>query len=339
MKKILTLLIVTLVLVACGGNAQKEKKAEGLTSLTDINAVENTSNRVNVITQALPSIMVIPSDQCLQNAGYLKTEVINGKTVYIRDYAGYILADENNKLVVRAIQNYFIKIGFPLNDLEQSLKALNNQAIMDEADGLAKDAKTLLVASCSPDIIIEFDYNLSRQAVTRTNRISVFSYNMSAVDTFSNKSISTAYKSDIEVDIAQYAESGLHQDLEGFASQIKNYFADIITNGREITFRVAIDSSSLIELTQEYNDFAETYADWIREWIKVNAKMGTANLQRNTAKEMYYTNVRISNIAQDGTQFNAYDFANAFRKEFSRTFKIKTTNATQGLGDAYVIIK
>ena len=65
MKKILTLLIVTLALVACGGNAQKEKKAEGLTSLTDINAVENTSNRVNVITQALPSIMVIPSDQCL----------------------------------------------------------------------------------------------------------------------------------------------------------------------------------------------------------------------------------------------------------------------------------
>ena len=83
----------------------------------------------------------------------------------------------------------------------------------------------------------------------------------------------------------------------------------------------------------------DSYADWIREWVKTNAKNGTAALNRNTAKEMFYTSVRISNNAEDGTQFNAYDFANAFRKEFVRTFKMKATNNTQGLGDAYIIIK
>ena len=338
MKKIFSVLLAVAVLVGCGGsnNSQQSGYDQGF-NLTDINAVEDTSARVNALTQALPTIMVIPSDQCLKNSGYLKTEVVNGKTLYIRDYAGYLLADENNKIITRSIQNYFIQIGFPLNDLEQSLKSLNNEAIMDEADGLAKDAKTLLVANCSPDIIIEFDYNASRKEITRTSRVSVFSYNVSALDSFNNKSVATAFKSDVEGSIANYAANNIAADLNSFASQIKAYFTNIMTQGREITFRVAVDANSA--LSDEYNDFAESYGDWIRDWVKTNAKLGAANLQRNTDKEMYFVNVRITNIASDGTQFNAYDFANNFRKEFSRTFSAKTTNATQGLADAYVIIK
>lgn len=338
MKRVFNFLLAAAMLVSCGGNSQQQQQ-EGLTSLTDINAVENTSAQVNALTQALPTIMVIPSDQCLQNSGCLKTEVVNGKTLYIRDYAGYLLADENNKLVTRAIQNYFIQIGFPLNDLEQSLKSLNNEAIMDEADGLAKDAKTLLVATCSPDIILEFDYNATRKAVSRTNRIDAFSYSISALDSFTNKSVATVLKSDIESNVADYAAKNIAGDLESFAQQIKGYFTNLITQGREITFRVAVDAASQVALSDEYNDFAESYGDWIREWVKTNAKLGAATMQRNTDKEMYFVNVRITNNASDGTQFNAYDFANNFRKEFSRTFNLKTTNATQGLADAYVIIK
>lgn len=346
MKRLFSILAITVVLVACGGNANAPKESSnqpaannGMTNLTDIQAVESTSTKVNTLTQALPTIMVIPSDQCLQNSGYLKTEVVNGKTLYIRDYAGYLLADDNNKLVTRAIQNYFTSIGFHLNDLEQTLKSLNNEAIMDEADGLAKDAKTLLVATCSPDIIIEFDYNTTRKAVSRQERVSTLSYNLAAFDSFSNKSVATAYKSEVETTISDYVSNNLSGDLEGFSSQIKNYFTDLVVNGREISFRVAVSAESMIGLNDEYNDFAESYGDWIREWVKTNAKLGTATLQRNTDKEMYFVNVRITNSASDGTQFNAYDFANNFRKEFSRTFNIKTTNATQGLGDAYVIIK
>jgi hypothetical protein len=159
------------------------------------------------------------------------------------------------------------------------------------------------------------------------------------MDAFSSKTVATAFKGDIQNSVTAYAETNLKEDLVGFTNQIKSYFADIITNGREITFRVTIDASSAVELTQDFNDFAETYADWIRDWVKANAKMGAARMQRNTAKEIYFTNVRISNVAADGTQFNAYDFANAFRKEFSKTFQIKTQNTTQGLADAYVIIK
>ena len=162
---------------------------------------------------------------------------------------------------------------------------------------------------------------------------------MAALDAFSNKTVASFVKTDIDGDFSTYLEKQLPKDLPGFVNQIKDYFKNIIVNGREITFRVAVSSGSAINLSDEFNDVGDTYTDWIREWVKTNAKNGTASLNRNTDKELYYTSVRITNNAEDGTQFNAYDFANKFRKEFVKNFSLRCTNSTQGLGDAYVIIK
>ena len=323
-------LIIVASLTSCGGNSG---------NLSDTNAVEDKSGNVNVIEQAKTSLMVIPSDQFLQRSGFLKTKQENGRTVYERNYSDFILNNSTNKNAVRAIQNYFISNGYPLNDLEQSLKSLNVQESMDDADNTAKDAKTLLVATCHPDIILEFDFDLKKKSTGRTSCTEVIDYTMAAIDAFSNKSVASFVKTDIDGDVTAYLEKQLPSDLPDFVGQIKTYFADIVTNGRDITFRVTLDNGATINLTDDYNDMGDTYADWIREWVKTNAKNGTASLNRNTAKEMYYTSVRITNNAEDGTQFNAYDFANKFRKEFIKTFQIKATNNTQGLGDASIIIK
>ena len=333
LKNLLSLATLLLLLIACKNNQSKNG------SLTNINATEDKSGRVNVIEQAKPSIMVIPSDQFLQRSGFLKTKQSNGRTIYDRDYSGFILNNTTNKNTVRAIQNYFIQNGYPLNDLEQSLKSLDNQGIIDDADNVAKDAKTLLVSTCHPDIILEFDFDQKNKETGRTTTIKVIDYTMAAIDAFSNKTVASFVKTDIKDDLTTYLEKQLPSDLPGFISQIKTYFTDIVTNGRDITFRVAIDANSTINLTDEYNNVGDTYADWIREWVKTNAKNGTATLNRNTAKEMYYTSVRITNNSDDGTQFNAYDFANKFRKDFIKAFSLKVTNSTQGLGDAYIIVK
>lgn len=332
--KVVVAFIIATSLYSCGVIGEKNDGG-----LTDINAVEDKSGNVNVIDQAKPAIMVIPSDQFLQREGFLKSSQMNGRAVYERDYQGFLLKSSINKSSVRAIQNYFVNNGYPLTDLEQSLKSLNVQDNMDDVDNLSKDAKTLLVATCRPDIILEFDLEPKYKSTGRTTSTKLMDYSMGAIDAFSNKSVASFAKADIEGDVAKYLEEQLPSDLPEFVGQIKNYFTDIVKNGREITFRVTLDKDAAINLTDEYNDMGDTYADWIREWVKTNAKNGSANLNRNTAKEMYYTSVRITNNEDDGTQFNAYDFANKFRKEFIKTFQIKAANSTQGLGDAYVIIK
>lgn len=283
--------------------------------------------------------MVIPSDRLLRNCRCLQTAQSHGKTIYLRDYAGFLTQNNDAKRMIQAIQSQFVKVGYPLTDLEQSLKALTNQAAVDEADNLAKDAKTMLVATCSPDIIVELDLSRNAQFVSRTQLQETIEYSLSAIDAFSNKAIAVLTKTDVGMEFNEYIEKGLKSDIPDFTNQLSSYFRDIVINGREITFRVTLDASSAIQLTDDYNDMGDTYADWIREWVKTHAKNGTATMQRNTAKEIFFSSVRITNHAADGTQFNAYDFANMFRKAFLQTFQIKNTNATQGLGDAHIIIK
>ncbi len=325
--------LLAVTFASCGGGGKNSG------NLTDINAVEDKSGKVNVIEQAKPTLMVIPSDQFLKRGGYLQTKQYNGKTVYIRDYTSFVLNNTTNKNVVRAIQNFFISQGYPLTDLEQSIKSLNVQENMDDADGIMKDAKTLLVETVRPDIILEFDYDLKNEKTSRTTTKEMIDYSMAALDAFSNKSVASFVKTDIDGDFNAYLEKQLSSDIPNFVGQIKDYFKDIIVNGRDITFRVMVKGTAAINLSDDYNDMGDTYSDWIREWVKVNAKNGSAALNRNTNKEMFYTSVRITNNAADGTQFNAYDFANAFRKEFTKTFQLKSVNTTQGLGDASVTIK
>ena len=332
MKKLLLIALTFFFLASCGNRNNSG-------GLANINASEDKSGKVNVITQSMPSIMIIPSDQCLQREGFMKTVTMNGRTVYDRDYNGFLLHSETTKSMIRSLQEFFVKEKYPLTDLEQTLKSITNQESMDLVDGVAKDAKTLLVSTCKPDIILEVDYSETSDLVTRVSVKKRTSFSMVALDAFTNKAVSSFNKAEIDGSITDYIGKDLKASAKDFLNQIQGYFKDIIVNGREITFRVQIDQNSSINLTDEINNIGDTYSDWIREWVKTNAKNGAANMQKNTAKEIYFTNVRITNLSDDGTQFNAYDFATAFRRAFGQTFQTKCLNNTQGLGDASLIIK
>ncbi|SCI23129.1 Uncharacterised protein [uncultured Bacteroides sp.] len=250
---------------------------------------------------------------------------------------GFIVKSEKSNSIVSAIQKYFIHIGYPLNDLEQSLKSINNKQILDEADNIAKDAKTLLINTVLPDIILELDYQ--ENVITgRTSRKSYINIALSAIDVYSDKVIAVSNKNNLDMSLDEYLEKGITKDLETLEPQLRNYFTDIVANGREISFRVTLSNDCPINLSDMYNNEGDTYSDWIRRWVITNAKNGSANMVSNTKKEMAFTNVRISNVMDDGTQFNAYEFAGKFRKEFFKTFSLQSSNNSQGLGNALVII-
>ena len=328
--KYLYYILLAFYCVSCGqGNKQK--------NITDISISENKDNIVNVINQAKPKLMIIPSDRMLKDEKCLTINTFNGKKTIIRDISGFIVKSEKSNSIISAIQKYFIQIGYPLNDLEQSLKSINNRQISDETDNIAKDAKTLLLNTVSPDIILELDYQ--ENVITgRTSRKSYINIALSAIDVYSDKVIAVSNKNNLDMSLDEYLEKGITKDLETLEPQLRNYFTDIVANGREISFRVTLSNDCPISLSDMYNNEGDTYSDWIRRWVITNAKNGSANMVSNTKKEMAFTNVRISNVMDDGTQFNAYEFAGKFRKEFFKTFSLQSSNNSQGLGNALVII-
>ena len=315
--------ITLLILGCCSCNNDSSKKG-----VADISVLESLDNTVNVINQAKPKIMVIPSDKLLKECNCIRVLEENGKEIYVRNIPKFLTDNYGSHNIINEIQKYFVSIGYPLNDLEQSLKSINIQQNLDGADLLAKDAKTLLLTSLSPDIILEIDYH-KNEILGRTTKQTSLEYSISAIDVYSNKVIASVTKNDIKIDLSEYITKNISDDLKVLEPQIRNYFTDIVRNGREISFRVTLSNSSTINLSDMYNSQGDSYSDWIRRWVITHAKNGSANMIVNTKKEMSFSNVRISNTAEDGTQFNAYEFASAFRKDFYKTFSLQSSNNSQ----------
>ena len=322
--KISIIALLTIVLISCGGNGG------------------NQSNTVNVTQQQKPAMLVIPSDQLLQQFGKLKQQEALGKTLQVRDYNGYLLTDQDSKFIISTIQSAFIQMGYPLNDLEQTLKSINEQEMLDAIDGIQKDAKTILLTTAKPDIILELDYNIVTDRSSRDFKKSL-TYTLRAIDAFSNKVVATIQQTNFEGNSkattpATLMESALAKDTKGFTQQINNHFNTIIETGRDITLRVTIHNGVNLTMSDECLD-GDTYSDFIIDWVKVNTLLGAYNMNRNTETEMYFTNVKIKTLNDNGTQYSAYDFARELSRALNKGCGIKSRNTTQGLGMATISIK
>lgn len=323
---------ILLVFVACGNGG----KQGSLTSYG--NAEEEEENSVvNAIEQAMPTIMVLPSDNLLQSFGALKNVTLNGASFLDRDYGKYLLVNPDNKALISIIQNEFVQLDYPLTDLEQTLKSLNNHAATNMADDVAQDAKTLLLQTASPDIIIELDYDC-RLDPNDPNFRKDLSYTITALDAYTNKAFSTkTTKEIVSDDIAKTFSQSFHKSMKEIEPEVGRYFQKTVVSGREITVRFSVAKNAKINLSSE-SITGDTYADWIMDYMDLNTKKGTYKLQNNTDYELLFVNVRIPALQDDGTQYSAYKWARELIKTLKAECGVKCSNKVQGLGDVHIMI-
>lgn len=324
--KFLLVAVAAMLLSSCGGSGKQNENDGG----------------VDVSQTQKPTMLVIPSDQLLQRFDKIKQQEALGKTIQVRDYSGYLMTDQDSKFIISSIQSKFIDFGYPLNDLEQTLKSINDQEMLDAVDGIQKDAKTILLTSAKPDIILELDYSLQTDRSSRDFK-KTLTYTIRAIDAFSNKVIATIQQTNFSdgqksSTPASLMQAAIDKDSKIFTQQINNHFNTIIEAGRDITLRVTIENGVNLTMSDECLD-GDAYSDFIIDWIKVNTLQGAYNMQRNTETEMYFTNVRIKTLNENGTQYSAYDFARELSKALNKGCGIKSKNTTQGLGDATISIK
>lgn len=336
--------MMLLAITSCGGgnrNGATNGLADGASG--DLEAYENGD--MNAVVQALPQIMVIPGDQTLQNFRCLKTEKINGRDYIIRDYRSYLQKDDRAKRIISVIQDAFNAQNFPLNDFEQTLKQLDTQEALDMADGLDKDAKTMLLTVAQPDIILELSYDTSRDKMSLTSHNysaqgeKNISYTMNALDAYTNKVVATMTSSNIKGEsTTETIQASIKENMPKFQQEIQKYFSDILTRGRDITVRVAVASGSNVKLSDESIE-GDTYADWIIDYIKAHTVKGAYKLQRNTDNELYFVNCRIKLLNGDGTQYGVYDWTRDLQKNLRKNLGLKCTNKAQGLGEVLLVVE
>lgn len=62
-------------------------------------------------------------------------------------------------------------------------------------------------------------------------------------------------------------------------------------------------------------------------------------MERNTDNELYFVNVRIKLLNDDGTQYGVYDWARDLQKNLKKNLGLKCSNKAQGLGQVLITIK
>ena len=249
------------------------------------------------------------------------------------------MQDKNSKAAISIIQKAFIEAGYPLNDLDKNLKQLNDRSIRDDADGVKKDAKTMLLESIQPDVILELDYSYDMDMNSRNFDREV-SYTLTAIDAYTNKVFSSnVFSGGKGKDFQNAFEDAIDEKVGSLMSEIDNYFGDIVTNGREITVQFNIDKNASIKFSDTYTSSGESYSEWIQDYMDYYTINGTYKLERNSDYQLYFVNVRIPTQNENGTQLNALGWARQCVKEMRDKLKVSCSNRAQGLSEVVITIK
>jgi hypothetical protein len=209
-------------LASCGGNEKKN-----LAQNAETEAKEIAQEGKNIISQQKPTLMVVPSDALLKRLGCLKDISQEGKTTYTRDYTKAFAEDSNLKFAITGIEGKFAEVGFSLENLEQTLKQIANEKAQDEIDNIEKDLKTVLLNTARPDIILELDYEMKPNTSGRNYMVSL-TYNLSAMDAFTNKTVAAAQSAGTnsqEEDVAKLLGVAVSENLPTLQKQIQTHFA------------------------------------------------------------------------------------------------------------------
>ena len=335
MKLIFKLIIVISVLtfVSCADSSNKGKSLIPTTAES-----QSMKHETNAIHQSLPTLMVIPSDALLKKNGCFTKIRKHGKTSYFRNYTKALVESDDIKFAIAAIEEQFSNVGYPLENLEQNLKMITNENAMDAAENINRDLRAELMNTVKPDYIIELDYN-TKPTVRGANIVTSLTYIVKCINVYSNKVVAAVTRANAGSGCESVPEI-IKNDFSGSISElqqgINTSFADILANGIEITLRVAVLRGSGVALDDYCGN--EDISEQVINWLKKNTIHSTYKMLKNTRTEMRFTNLRIPIQDEDGNSYTAYDFAKDLKNAMRNGCRLKVTNKTQSIGDAYIQI-
>ena len=333
-----TLIFFSLLITSSCGNGNDTNN----NSLIPTNAqAQKMKKESNAITRSMPSIMVVPSDAMLKRMGCLNEINNQGVVAYVRDYGNSFVKDSELKFVIAEIEGQFATKGFALENMEQNLKMISNNNAMDNMEGVARDLRTELMNTARPDYIVELDYELKTDPRSR-NISKSLTYIVKCMDVFTSKTVASVTRANIGKnsetnDVPGLVKEDFSSTLSKLSQNMTNHFGDLLTNGIEITTRVAVMNNSSVELDDDCGD--EEITEKIISWMKENTVNSTYKMVKNTSTEIYFTSVRIFTQDENGNSYTAYDFAKDLKKGLKKGCGLSVDNKTQSLGDAYLQIK
>ena len=296
-----------------------------------------------------PIIMVIPSDIYCTRAGYVTTyQDESGNTQTAADYSKAFLNDENLRLAISEMSSIMAERGFPLKDLEQTLKSMENQqaeaALFSGTGGgsIYESPLDKLKRTANADIILDLDFSIHTSGPRK-----YVSFNLRGLDAYTNKVITSASGQgapSTAVPVGLMLEEAVLNHMDPFNAALQAHFDDMFANGREVTISVRMTENCPVTMYDDFDFMGETVAlsdiiDWWMDENTVNHRFSRAGggdyyTDYEQVRIPLYKTVLGKERAIDTRSF-AMDLARFLSKEpFNLPFKINE----RGLGNVWIVL-
>lgn len=299
-----------------------------------------------------PILMVIPSDSYCDRNNYLQEFTDEtGAVRYVSDYNSIFKSadSEDLRLVIAELSKLFAERGFPLKDLEQTLKSMNNASIEESLLSSSSSGASIkstpldmVKNNAQPDIILDLDYMVKTRGPQR-----FITYVLRAVDAYSNKVIA-ANSGDGEpsasATVNQLLEVAVLNYIDSFSDQLMAYFEDMAVNGREIVVKLKVWDNLDVNFETEYffEDEELELVDIIDYWMQDYTVNHAPVRTRASENFINYEQVRIPLYKErKGRQsaIGAREFVNDLRSFLRKDpFFLDSKIYERGLGEVWLII-
>lgn len=289
-----------------------------------------------------PTLMVVPSEAWCNAHGYMQTFDNQGTPEDIPDYKAAVSKDQQLNAVISKINILMSDRGFPLKDLQQNVRSISNlsaedRLITSKTSGAAITESPLdrLRRTAKADIILDIDWT-----VNTVGPKSSITYNLKAIDAYSNKQVAGAEgtgKGSFSAEVPVLLEEAVQDHMDAFVERLQAHFDDLLTNGREIVLDVRIFDSSDIDLEKEYDGYELN--EVIDNWLSDNCVNHRFSKSDATETMALYEQVRIPLYKANGMAQDTYGFARELARYLGAApYNIPVKTVNRGLGRCLLIL-
>lgn len=297
-----------------------------------------------------PIVMVVPADiWCERNRYTLPFTDETGALQTVPDYAQAVRSDENLRLVISEMSTILADRGFPLKDMEQSLKSIAQEKsewalLRSKTSGsqIAESPTDLLKRTAKADILLDLDFRIRQQGPRK-----YIAFNLRANDAYSGKVIASVAgegKPSTALSTGILLEEAVLNYMDAFNAALMAYFDDMGRNGREIKVNVLLWENAPFDLEEEFEYGGETIAlgDIIDFWMDDHCLQGRYSRVNGSENEIRYEQVRIplfqtllgKERAIDARRFIT-GLSSLLKKE---PFNLSSKIYERGLGEVWLIL-
>lgn len=287
-----------------------------------------------------PTIMVVPSDNwCVKN-NYMTVFDNMGSKVKVPDYRTALQENSELLLVISKINELMSDRGFPLKNLESSLKSLQNQsaedAMLTSKSGADANESPIdkLKKVAKSDIIMQLTWTINQTGPKKS-----VTFNLQGLDAYTDKQVAGASgtgQPSFSAELPVLLEEAVLAHLDNFNVQLQKHFDDLFANGREVSLRIMTFSSFNGDLESEYD--GKELSEIIEDWVSENTVKGRFSTTDATENTMLFEQVRIPLYDANNRAVDTRGWARDLQKMLKDKYKIDAKLMTRGLGQAQLVI-